>query len=283
MRVVGRVTATMAAIVVSAVTPIAGRVQGEIGIRVFEDINYSGRATSFIRDVPDLGVAGLADRISSMRIASGESWEVCTGRDFTGRCQAFTGNVPDLRRGNWNDRIMSMRRVRSRGLELFAGREYSGQRVIVEGPVSNLERMNFNDRTMSIRVPPGTSWEVCVNADYDDCRVVDRDMADLGPIGVSRLISSVRPHYGGRSERGGRPRLVLFDHAGYSGHSLIVEGTTSTLSFFNDRAGSVQVIEGRWELCDRTGFGGRCITISGSVPDLRTLDLNDRISSVRPR
>jgi hypothetical protein len=279
---VGRVAAAIAAAVVAA-APLRARAQGDFGVRVFEDINYSGRATTFTRDVPDVGAAGFGATISSLRIPSGEAWQVCAGREYSGRCQVFSANVPDLRRSNWNDHIMSMRLVRTRGLELFAGREYSGQHVTVESAVSNLEHVNFNDRTMSIRVPPGTSWEICVNADYDDCRVIDHDMPDLGPLGVSRLVSSARPHFEGRGGRGERARLVLFDRPGYSGRSMILEGPASSLAFFRDRGGSVQVVSGRWELCERAEFGGRCATITGSVPDLHTLGLNDRIASVRPR
>ena len=63
---------------------------------------------------------------------------------------------------------------------------------------------------------------------------------------------------------------------------MTIENERSTLVFFNNQAGSVQVT-GRWELCDQPNFGGRCVTISSDVRDLARLGLRDRVSSARPR
>jgi uncharacterized protein YcfJ len=52
---------------------------------------------------------------------------------------------------------------------------------------------------------------------------------------------------------------------------------------FNDRASSVVVDSGRWEVCDNARFGGRCVVLrKGSYPSLHALAMNERISSVRP-
>jgi uncharacterized protein YcfJ len=52
---------------------------------------------------------------------------------------------------------------------------------------------------------------------------------------------------------------------------------------FNDRASSVVVERGRWEVCDRARFEGRCVILRhGSYPSLRQVGLNNRISSARP-
>jgi hypothetical protein len=181
--------------------------QASVGITVFEDVNYGGRSATFVRDVTSLRSSGLEDRVSSLRVVRGEFWEVCEGRDFTGQCQVFTGDQPDLRDSKLNDKISSLRPVRRYGgggpahyspLELFAGTQYSGQRVAVSEPTPDLRRLNFADRAISLRVPRGQSWEVCVNVDYDECRVVDSNVPDLSVLGLSRVISSVRPHIGGR-------------------------------------------------------------------------------------
>src|SRR5262245_52290274 len=116
--------------------------QATVGITVFEDVNYGGRSATFVRDVTSLRSSGLEDRVSSLRIARGEFWEVCEGRDFTARCQVFTGDQPDLGASKFNDKISSLRPVRrSAGgsayfspLQLFAGTQYSGQRVAVSEP-----------------------------------------------------------------------------------------------------------------------------------------------------
>ncbi len=51
----------------------------------------------------------------------------------------------------------------------------------------------------------------------------------------------------------------------------------------NDRASSVIVDRGRWEVCENAGFGGRCVVLRrGNYDSLRAMGMNNRISSVRP-
>ena len=297
-----------AAIVASVVTLSAQndrRTTGGGGILVFEDRDYRGRNATFLDETPNLSATGLERRITSLRVAPGERWEVCTERNYRGRCQVFSGNESDLRADGWSDTIASLRPVRGgnqgRGnapggaLELFAGSRYSGQRVVITDATDNLNDYRFNDRTLSIRVPRGQEWEVCVNIEYDDCMVVDEDIVDLAPIGMGRNISSVRPRpqdgrFGGggrgigRGARGDQPHIVFYEQPNFRGRSLLVNRDTPTLQFFSNAAGSIRVEGGgRWEVCDRPGFGGRCVTITGDVSDLRRLRLNNQISSVRER
>jgi uncharacterized protein YcfJ len=52
---------------------------------------------------------------------------------------------------------------------------------------------------------------------------------------------------------------------------------------FNDRASSVVVDHGRWEVCEDARFEGRCVILRrGSYGSLRDMGLDNRISSVRP-
>jgi uncharacterized protein YcfJ len=52
---------------------------------------------------------------------------------------------------------------------------------------------------------------------------------------------------------------------------------------FNDRASSVVVDHGRWEVCEDDRFRGRCVVLRrGSYDSLRALGMERRISSVRP-
>jgi uncharacterized protein YcfJ len=52
---------------------------------------------------------------------------------------------------------------------------------------------------------------------------------------------------------------------------------------FNDRASSVIVDRGRWEVCEDARFEGRCVVLRrGSYDSLRGMGLDNRISSVRP-
>lgn len=51
---------------------------------------------------------------------------------------------------------------------------------------------------------------------------------------------------------------------------------------FNDRARSVAVLAGQWELCEHANFTGRCVFIREDVADLGWFGLNGRVSSIRP-
>jgi uncharacterized protein YcfJ len=52
---------------------------------------------------------------------------------------------------------------------------------------------------------------------------------------------------------------------------------------FNDRAASIVVERGRWEVCTDARFEGRCVVLRrGSYGTLHSLGLSERISSVRP-
>ncbi len=52
---------------------------------------------------------------------------------------------------------------------------------------------------------------------------------------------------------------------------------------FNDRASSVIVERGRWEVCEDARFEGRCVVLRrGSYDSLRAMGMDNRISSVRP-
>jgi Beta/Gamma crystallin len=280
---------------------------GGLGLEVFGDKNFKGRSATFRMSTPDLRPSGMDALISSFRVAAGEVWEMCTEPNYQGRCQVFSGNESDLsKRLGWNDAIASVRRIRGSNdngngrnggggnggsatgnLELFAGTRYSGQRVIVDRAESNLRRVNFNDRASSLRVPRGEAWEVCVNADFDDCRVVENDVPDLGPIGLNREISSARPRPLGFGRGGGptanRPRVVLYDGRNYQGRATTIDDDTPSLRWTTNTAGSVRVLFGRWQLCEDAQYGGRCVNVTQDVPDLERFGMGNRISSVRQR
>lgn len=300
-------------LLVTLLAPITAQGQrqmGGIGMSVYEDANFRGRNATFIDDMPDIGRTGLDRRISSIRVAPGEIWQVCTERNYDGRCQVVSGTESNLQLNGWNDVIRSARRVRDTGvgrggrgggsfprpqrgtIELYAGTEYSGQREVVDRAETNLRRLNFNDRAASLRVAPGEAWEVCVNQNYDDCRVVDEDMPALSALGLHREISSVRPRpgwnggvgRGGGIGRGGpRPQAILYDQANYRGRSIVLTDETPRIQMTSNSAGSIRIISGRWELCVMPEFGGQCVSTNQSVPDIRRLSLPGRVSSARPR
>ncbi|MDW8479775.1 MAG: beta/gamma crystallin-related protein [Xanthomonadales bacterium] len=51
---------------------------------------------------------------------------------------------------------------------------------------------------------------------------------------------------------------------------------------FNDRMVSVEVLGGRWLLCEHADFRGDCVILRHPVEDLAELDLDAAVSSLRP-
>jgi uncharacterized protein YcfJ len=80
-------------------------------------------------------------------------------------------------------------------------------------------------------------------------------------------------------------QITFYEGEGFRGRAFTTGkqvGDFSRLGF-NDRASSVVVDRGRWEVCEDARFGGRCVVLRrGSYESLSGMGLQDRISSVRP-
>lgn len=83
---------------------------------------------------------------------------------------------------------------------------------------------------------------------------------------------------------GERAALILFSGENFGGDVREVFETVAALPDlrFNDRARSVAVLEGQWEVCEHSDFTGKCVFIRHDVENLRRYNLNRKISSVRP-
>lgn len=80
-------------------------------------------------------------------------------------------------------------------------------------------------------------------------------------------------------------QITLYEHEGWRGRAVQSNGAIPDFyrSGLNDRASSVVVANGRWEVCDDANFRGNCMVLrSGSYESLRGMGMNDRISSARP-
>ncbi|MFC0169485.1 beta/gamma crystallin-related protein [Pseudoduganella danionis] len=76
--------------------------------------------------------------------------------------------------------------------------------------------------------------------------------------------------------------ITLYTHANFNGPAITLRGETPDLVpyNFNDRASSVVVRSGTWQLCEHADFRGRCMVVErGEYPVLA--GFNDMISSVR--
>ena len=79
-------------------------------------------------------------------------------------------------------------------------------------------------------------------------------------------------------------QITFYGREGFEGRSFTAENQISNFesSGFNDRASSVVVLRGRWEICEDAGFSGRCAVLRpGRYPSLAAMSLNKSVSSVR--
>jgi len=80
-------------------------------------------------------------------------------------------------------------------------------------------------------------------------------------------------------------QITLFEGDAWHGRSFSTSNEVDDLGQFgfNDRASSVIIAHGEWEICDDVRFAGKCIVLGkGSYPSLSSMNMNDRVSSVRP-
>jgi len=78
--------------------------------------------------------------------------------------------------------------------------------------------------------------------------------------------------------------LTLFGQRDFNGRRFKSNDSITNLdrSGFNDRASSVIIREGVWQLCDDAWFRGNCVTLQpGRYPSLREMGLDNRVSSAR--
>lgn len=80
-------------------------------------------------------------------------------------------------------------------------------------------------------------------------------------------------------------QVVFYEHDNFGGRNFSTDREVRNFDRFgfNDRASSVVVESGRWEVCEQARFGGRCTVLRpGRYASLSAAGLNDRISSVHP-
>jgi uncharacterized protein YcfJ len=93
-------------------------------------------------------------------------------------------------------------------------------------------------------------------------------------LGVSALLLSAQA----------MARITFYEGEGFRGRAFTTNRQLEnfTRSGFNDRASSVIVDSGRWEVCVDSQFRGRCVVLrQGAYDSLSRMGVNDRLSSVR--
>ncbi len=169
----------------------------------------------------------------------------------------------------------------------FQGRSFTAERQM-----NNLERFGFNNRASSVEVI-GNRWEVCDDIRFRGHCVVLRPgkYPSLAAMGLNDRVSSVKAvNRNARiDDRRYAPlpstaQVTFYQQEHFGGQSFTTD--QGVINFqsqnFNDRASSVMVTGGQWEVCEDARFGGRCAILrEGRYPSLAAVGLNNRISSAR--
>lgn len=182
------------------------------------------------------------------------------------------------------------------GITVYEHPGFRGQSVTFRNEVADMREHGLNDRISSLEVDGNQAWEVCRDINFGGgCRVFQGPIDDLRSEGWNDRISSMRAAGFARgNNRGGgwlgnqrnsrntrNSRLVLYDRPNFRGDGRDVLNSATNLGSIGDRARSVQVYGGTWELCEGAFRNARCVTVSENVPDLRNLGFRNGVSSIR--
>ncbi len=280
-------------------------------IEFFEQREYAGQSLLLDADTENFAPVGFNDRAVSL-IVSGGTWELCTDAGYRGTCRVYTpGRYNDL--GAGMAREISSARLLSGAqdpsliaanagdsnntpgkLVLYDADGFLGRGMSISGNVANLEHSGFNDATQSIVIERGT-WELCTDANFRGvCRVLGVGHYRRMDAELYRSISSIRAStaapasMSGRSGNGGGmnpndgAELVVYDHRNFTGRSFSTRTNVDNLAGkdFNDRAMSMIIYAGRWQLCSDANYVGRCAVFGpGQYEHLQ--DLNNQLSSIK--
>ena len=174
---------------------------------------------------------------------------------------------------------------------LYEHEGYRGRTLVVAGEIGNLEREGFNERASSAVVKGNRweRWELCEDRRFRGRCVILRpgEYASLAAMGLNDRVSSVRAVDARNAPAPAPPvasQIDLYESESFQGrvYTTLQPVPDFRRSGLNDRASSVVVTGGRWEVCADTQFRGACTVLQpGSYPSMAALGLNDRISSVR--
>ena len=80
-------------------------------------------------------------------------------------------------------------------------------------------------------------------------------------------------------------QVTFYEYEGFRGRMLTADRQLDNFAEigFNDRASSIIVERGEWQVCEHAHFRGRCILLRpGQYPSLAAMALDNRVSSLRP-
>lgn len=79
--------------------------------------------------------------------------------------------------------------------------------------------------------------------------------------------------------------ITFYERDGMHGRTFTANGPTDNFdgTGFNDRASSLTIRSGSWQVCSDAFYRGRCVTlVRGDYPSLHSMGLDNSVSSARP-
>lgn len=178
-------------------------------------------------------------------------------------------------------------RAEESAVELYDAPNFSGAGVGLVSGVSNLGDVGFRDSVLSMIVYRGR-WELCEQVNYGGrCRVFGPGRYDRLPYELASHQGSLR-RVGAWGNGGIAPPsgdwgpVTLYEHENGGGRSLTIRGNVANLrdQGFNDRASSIDIRSGRWQVCAHADYGAPCRILGVGRHNLKGL-FQDQVSSLR--
>ena len=289
-------------------------------VTLFSGNDLTGRESTVRGNMNNLQSVGFNDRAMSLVVHSGrweictdtEFRGECRVFDAGPyrSLDRFTNKISSLREiagerrddGRDDGRDGGRGRGRHRGGEqsvmLFDSPDLRGRSVSLRSDANNFVPLGFNDATQSMVIRGGT-WEFCQHTDFrGQCRVFGPGEYRNLDRAFNRAISSARQvgdggdrRSSGYSQRDSNGNtysdrdggaVELFSEQGFRGQRLPVNNEMRSLTDvdFNDRAGSMVIQSGQWEICQDSEFRGQC-QVFGPGRYERLGMLHNAISSIR--
>ena len=182
------------------------------------------------------------------------------------------------------------------GITVYEDPDFRGDSVTLRNEIPDLRQQGLNDRISSLEVDGNQAWEVCRDINFGGgCRVFQGPVEDLRAVGWNDRISSMRPvgfSRGGNNRGGGwwgdqgrgnnrDSRLVFYERTNFRGDAREVLNSSNNLGSMGERVRSVRVYGGTWELCEGAFRNARCVTVTDSVSDLRSLGFRNGVTTAR--
>jgi Beta/Gamma crystallin len=172
--------------------------------------------------------------------------------------------------------------VKAGEIEFYEYENYQGISTVLRGNVDNLESypLVLNARSMRVR---GTTWDLCTGPFFSGVCLSYRpgDYAKLsydGKFSARELFPQAAPVQVNMTGR-----VELYEEPFFRGVSVVLDRNVPTLRVANfaNRARSMIVASGTWEVCNRDSFAGRCTVFTPGRYNELNPEMARNINSLR--